>query len=299
SRYWALLAQPQNSPLPASPGLQEPDRPVMIFDSLPESESTHIVFYAGPVDRDLLAANPPLDELLFGALADFFRLLCFGMLFLLDLIYGLAGNYGISIILLSLAVKILISPLTMIADRWQQEVNRTQTRLRPGLDEIKCHHKGEEAHKLTLELYKRHDVSPWYTLKSAAGFLIQIPVFIAAFDMLAENFALSGAAFLWIDDLSRPDALLQLPFTIPFFGDTLNLLPFLMTALSVLAASLQSDVSLSPGLLHEQRRRLYLMSAAFLLLFYTFPAGMVLYWTASNFFHLLKMQLPDRIKRAA
>ncbi len=294
NRYWALLAQPQDMRMMASLGLPETDRPVVTLSSAPESHSTVINLFAGPIERDILAPHPLLEELLFGALAEFFRVLCFGMLILLDLLYGLVGNYGISIILLSLVVKILMSPLTAIAERWQQDVNRIQTLLRPGLDEIRRHHRGEKAHKLTLELYKRHDVSLWYTTKSAAGFLLQIPIFIAAFDMLAENFALSETAFLWINDLSRPDALLQLPFNIPFFGDSLNLLPFLMAGLSILAAWLQSNASLSPDLLREQRRRLYLMSAAFFLLFYTFPAGMVLYWTSSNLFHLLKMQLVNR-----
>lgn len=297
SRYWALLARP-SAACTAMLNVDDLDRPVVKLAGLQANDSTEILFFAGPLDRDVLAADPLLDELLFGSLWEFLRWLCFGMLVLLDLIYGLVGDYGVAIILLSLAVKILMSPLTVIAERWQRDVNRIQTSLRPGLEEIKRKYKGEEAHRLTLDLYRNHGVSPWFTLKSLAGFLLQIPVFIAAFDMLAENFALSGVAFFWIDDLSRPDALLQLPFAMPFFGDTLNLLPFLMTALSLLAAWQHVDESLSSELQREQRRRLYLMSAAFFLLFYTFPAGMVLYWTASNLFHLLRMKFLDPIRQS-
>jgi len=76
----------------------------------------------------------------------------------------------------------------------------------------------------------------------------------------------------------------------PFFGGWLNLLPFLMTGLSSLAAWLQSEETLSDELQSKQSLRLYAMSAAFFILFYTFPAGMVLYWTSSNLFHLLKVE---------
>ena len=92
-------------------------------------------------------------------------------------------------------------------------------------------------------------------MKSLAGFLIQIPVFIAAFDMLGENFGLAGAGFLWIDDLSLPDRLAVLPAVLPFFGGHLNLLPVLMTLFTVLSARLQEDASLSPELLRVQRLR--------------------------------------------
>jgi membrane protein insertase Oxa1/YidC/SpoIIIJ len=125
-------------------------------------------------------------------------------------------------------------------------------------------------------------------------------VFIAAFDMLGENFALDGTAFLWIGDLAKPDRWLDLPWAIPFFGAHLNLLPFLMTALTLLAAWSQRDASLSADLQQQQARRLYLMAGAFFVLLYTFPAGMVLYWTSSNLFHLIKvqaLQISARLRR--
>jgi len=68
-----------------------------------------------------------------------------------------------------------------------------------------------------VALYREQGVHPLYTLKSLFGFLIQIPVFIAVFDMLAEDFDLYRVSFLWIQDLSRPDALLRLPVCLPFF----------------------------------------------------------------------------------
>jgi YidC/Oxa1 family membrane protein insertase len=213
------------------------------------------------------------------------------MLWLLGKFESLVGHIGVAIILLSLAVKVLMSPLTHIADRLQDSVNRTQALLQPQLDAIKRGYKGEEAHNLTLAVYKEHGVHPLYPLKSLVGFMIQIPIFIAAFDMLGENVALDEASFLWVADLAKPDRWVALPMVLPFFGGHLNLLPFLMTGVTVLTSWVQADPSLTPDLLQRQRQRLYLMAAAFFLLFYTFPAGMVLYWTTNNVLHLMKIKL--------
>ena len=200
------------------------------------------------------------------------------------------ANEGLAIVLLSLAVKIILFPLTRMADRWQQDVNRIQSRIQPKIMAIKQQFRGEEAHNRTLQVYRDEGVHPLFTMKSLAGFAIQVPMFIAAFDMLADNFALSGARFLWIEDLAAPDRLAALPVALPFFGGYLNLLPVLMTLVTVLSALMQKDDSLTPVLQARQRRQLYLMAGGFFLLFYTFPAGMVLYWTANNVWHLLKVQ---------
>ncbi len=289
SRFWAWLVRAPE-PLAVEALAGESDRPAFAIRSA-TGGNLRLTFYAGPVERTALkAVDPLLTGLLYAALWDWLRALCFALWFLLEGLHGLVGHWGLAIILLSLCVKVLMSPLTALADRWQADVNRIQSQLKPELDAIRRTYKGEEAHNRTLAVYRKHGVSPFFTVKSLAGFLIQIPIFIAAFDMLGENFALSGESFWWIEDLARPDAWSTLPFVLPFFGADLNLLPFLMTALTALAAWLQQDASLSAELLREQRWRLYLMAVVFFVLLYTFPAGMVLYWTANNFFHLVKVE---------
>lgn len=261
----------------------------------PDAGKLSLRVYAGPIESwSVRSVDPVLSKMLFAALWDWLRWLCFGMLWLLMAIDGVIGNIGASIVLLSLAVKILMWPLTKYADSLQASVNRTQALLQPRLDEIKRNFKGEEAHNRTLAVYKEHGVNPLYTLKSLVGFLIQIPIFIAAFDMLGENIALDGASFLWIDDLAKPDNWIALPIALPFFGGHLNLLPILMTAVTLLTSWLQKDPHLTPELMRSQRTRLYWMALAFFLLFYTFPAGMVLYWTTNNLLHLAKITLWGR-----
>jgi YidC/Oxa1 family membrane protein insertase len=291
NQYWAVLGQSLAGQISASIDTRQHDRPVMNLAGNPGDDAFEFVVYAGPVEWEILKkVSPVVSEMLFAALWDFLRALCFGMLILLGWLQSTVGSFGLAIILFSLANKILLTPLTMLADRWQADVNRINTLLQPELTEIKRLYKGEEAHMRTLAVYKKNDVSQLYTFKSAAGLMIQIPVFIAAFAMLAENIALSEITFLWINDLAKPDRFFELPFVLPFFGGWLNLLPFLMAGLSILAAVLQREDSLSEELQKQQSKRLYLMSAAFFLLFYTFPAGMVLYWTSSNLFHLLKVE---------
>jgi YidC/Oxa1 family membrane protein insertase len=268
-----------------------PDRPRL--DVQPDPDTTillHLVLYAGPVEQHrLVAVDPVLAGLLMPGLWEWLRLLGFGMHHLLERWHDLVGNYGVAILLLSLSVKVLMWPLTSVAERWQRDVNRLQSQLEPELALVRRDFRGEEAHRRTLAVYRRHGVSPLFPVRSALGVLIQIPVFIAAFDMLGEEFGLNGASFLWIADLALPDRWAALPVTVPFVGGYLNLLPFLMTGVTVLAAWVQTEPSLSATLRAGQRRRLYAMAAAFFVLLYPFPAGMVLYWTSNNLWHLLKV----------
>jgi YidC/Oxa1 family membrane protein insertase len=173
-------------------------------------------------------------------------------------------------------------PVNRWAERLQEDVRLTESRILPRLTEIKKAFKGAEQAERILALYKEEKVHPLYSLKGMAGVLVIIPVFIGAFNMLSENIWLSGESFLWIKDLSLPDAVFQLPIGIPFLGDTLNLLPFIMVIFSVIASVLRNKGEMDATLHARNQRNLVLMSLMFFLLFYTFPAGMVLYWVVNN-----------------
>lgn len=268
-----------------------PDRPVVrIRAADPMATDLELTAYIGAIDRDdLAAADPKLRGMLYAMLWEPLRQLSFGLQWMLDRWQDLVGRAWLAILLLSLSVKLLMAPLIAIAERWQADVNRTKSLLEPELAAIRRDFKGEDAHNRTLAVYRKHGVSHFYTFKSLAGFLIQIPIFIAAFDMLGENIRLSGESFLWIEDLAGPDRLAALPFVLPFFGGHLNLLPVVMTLFTVLAARWQEEATLTHSLLRAQRLRLYAMAGVFFVLLYTFPAAMVLYWTANNFWHLVRV----------
>jgi YidC/Oxa1 family membrane protein insertase len=292
NRFWTLLLQVQNGPVEVEADFTNQDSPQLTFYSLREAEQPlNFRIYAGPIELyHLFSTEAELDNLLYAHLWSWMRIICFGLLYLLTGLYALIGDYGVAIIALAFAVKFLMLPLTTVADNWQHEVNATHTKLQPHLQEIRANYRGEEQVKRIHALYKEHDTNMFFTLKSLFGFLIQIPVFIAVYNMLGENYALDGEPFLWIKNLAQPDHFLQLPFTTPFFGAYVNALPFIMTLVTILASLLFDAHTLSADLQRKQQRQLYMMALLFFVLFYTFPAGMVLYWTSTNLIQLSKDQ---------
>ena len=245
--------------------------------------------YLGPVEPTALAdADELLPDLMYAGLWFWLRWICIFLAALLAWIQSLVLSWGFSIMLLSIGVGFMMLPLTRMADRVQQQVNHTEAHLAPALTRIKSEFKDEQQANEIMALYKSEGVHPLYSLKSLLGVAIVIPVFIGAFDMLAENINLLNTSFLWIDDLSTPDQFAQMPFKLPFFGSDFNLLPFLMTGLSVWASLLHKPLALQAELRQKQVRNMILLAAAFFVLFYTFPAGMVLYWTTNNLISVVK-----------
>jgi YidC/Oxa1 family membrane protein insertase len=285
NRYWTLMASPP-SEISASLHTAEdnPDARITV-EMVPGTWS----FYLGPVEPKVLSnAAPELSNLLYAGLWFWLRWICFALFHLLAVIHSVIPSWGLAVMAMSLAVNILMMPLSRIAERLQQQVNETEARLAPELQRIKQGFKGEVQAAKILALYKTERVHPLYSLKSMMGVAVVIPVFIGAFDMLAENIHLLNTGFLWISDLSRTDDLFRLPFTLPFFGNELNLLPFLMTGLSVVASGLHKPLALNAELRNKQVRNMLLLAVGFFVLFYTFPAGMVLYWTTNNLISVTK-----------
>lgn len=112
--------------------------------------------------------------------------------------------------------------------------------------------------------------------------LLQIPVFIALYQALMRSLDLRGARFLWIKDLSMPDAV-HLPFTIPVLGDTINILPILMAGAMVF----QQKIATRKGKVEsaqakQQQQMMIMMPVLFLFIMYNFPSGLVLYWLTNT-----------------
>jgi len=285
NRYWTLLAAPPPGARAELATAEDAQDATLSVQSAPGAWS----FYLGPVEPVVLAQSAPgLEDILYAGLWFWLRWICIALFHLLGWIHLLVPSWGLAIIALSVAVNILMTPLSRIADRFQQQVNETEARLAPELQRIKKNYKGEEQSAKILALYKTERVHPLYSLKSMMGVAVVIPVFIGAFDMLAENIHLLNTAFLWIDDLSHPDSLFVLPFRLPFFGADFNLLPFLMTTLSFIASALHKPLALNAELRRKQVINMILLAVVFFVLFYTFPAGMVLYWTTNNLISVTK-----------
>ena len=252
--------------------------------------------YSGPIERGLLrATDPALEGLLFAHLWFWMRWLTLGMTILLGALLALVHDAGVAVLLLSPCVKVLMRPLSALAERWQRDVNELKTKLQPGIEAIKASAHGAERSERLLALHREHGVTPFYGLKSLLSVAIQIPIFFAAYHALDESFALAGVPFLWIADLAEPDRFASFPHPLPFFGASLNLLPFVMSAVTLISSRLHDDGALAPELLRRQRLGLYGLALAFFLLFYSVPAGMVLYWTSNNLVALVWQGIARRM----
>jgi len=240
---------------------------------------------AGVLGILLLACPGPAIELLARSLS-----------LLLDGLLRLTGGAaGWAIVLLALAVRLACLPLLRLAERWQREVDAVSRELAPRIAELRARCRGEERGRRVLELYRAHGVHPLHGLKSLLGVAIQIPIFVGAYHALDGHAALRGAAFLWVDDLARPDRVASLPFALPLLGDGVHLLPILMAGAALLASRLHG--SGEPALRGQRMRRwgLYGIAASFFVLLYTFPAGVVLYWTTGSLVSLARAGLGRRV----
>jgi YidC/Oxa1 family membrane protein insertase len=289
NRFWSVLARPGATVASAlRTGESVQDAHVEITATTP-GQGIELELYLGPVEPAALADSArELEGLMYSGLWFWLRWICQALYYLLNGIAVLVPSWGLAVMVLSVVVGVLMRPLSKIADRLQDQVHAIDGRLAPQLAAIKKQYKGEQQSERILAMYKQENVHPLYSLKSLAGVFVVIPVFIGAFDMLAENIHLSGESFLWIADLSHPDAFLRLPFELPFFGAYLNLLPFIMTGFSFVASKMHSHPAMDAAQQRRHSRNLILMALGFLVLFYTFPAGMVLYWTTNNLISVLK-----------
>ena len=204
---------------------------------------------------------------------------------------SIVSQWGLAIVVLAVFIKLAMLPLGIWTNSIQREVSKIQTQLAPKLEEIKASYDGEEAHNRLMAAHKELGVSPLYTLKPMLGTFIQVPVWIAVFNALGEMPQLDGQSFLWIDNLAYPDTVGQLAFAIPMLGDKISLLPFIMTVVTIGSTVLFKNRHATASEMKRQKRNLYLMAIAFFVLFYPFPAAMVLYWTLANILYAVQQQL--------
>lgn len=196
--------------------------------------------------------------------------------------YRLIANYGVIIIVLSAVTKILFYPMTRSSMRSMQAMQKLQ----PEMERIRTKYKDNPAqlNQEVMKLYKTHKVNP---VGGCLPMLLQMPVFIALYTVLANSVELRNANFmLWINDLSSPDILFRTN------GFELHVLPILM------AASMFWQQRLTPT---DPRQAMltYLMPVMMLFFFYGFPAGLALYWTVTNLLGVAQQYIINRENRGS
>lgn len=196
--------------------------------------------------------------------------------------YSIVGSYGVAIFVLSLLINLALLPLFQIAERWQEAERQVQKVLRPKLQEFRKAFSGEERYTMIHTLYRQTGYHPIYAMRSSVGLLLQLPFWIAAYQLLSHYEPLQGASFLLFEDLGKPDRLL--------WG--INLLPFVMTGANLLAAfSYTKQLSLM------EKIQPLLLALVFLVLLYHSPTGLLLYWTFNSLFSLARIAFLDPIQK--
>ena len=226
--------------------------------------------YAGPKDFNRLdALGADQGELMNYGL---FSILIVPMLTVLHFWYLIFKNYGVAIILLTLMIKAITWPLQSIANHSGKRMQA----LAPKLKELQAKYK-EQPEKLqteTFAMYKDYGVNPFGGCLPA---LIQMPVFFSLYFMLQNAVELRGQSFLWVHDLTRPDAVWTAPFYFFGFHPSLHPLPIMVTALTMVMMRMTPQIG-DPA----QAKIAQYMPLIFLVIFYNFAAALSLYYVINN-----------------
>ena len=256
--------------------------------------------YIGPKDDTILkgieAPNIPAsgeNPVRLSKIIDFgfFWPIAWGMLWIFKGVHGVFGNYGISIILLTAFVKIISYPFTRKAHNSMKKMQKLQ----PQLLELKEKYRDDpqKLNRATMRLYKENGVNP---LGGCIPWLPQIPIFWALFALLGSAVELRGAPFfLWIDDLSAPDTLIELPFTIPLIFtqiDAIRLLPIINGLTTWLQQKFVGNMT--PTTDNMQAKLMQFMPLIFIFIFYNWASGFVLYWLCNNVFTIAQQYIQNR-----
>ncbi len=201
------------------------------------------------------------------------------LLLLLRGLQRVTKNWGLAIVLMTIIVYTLLSPLSL---KSMKSMRRMQA-MQPQVEALKVRFKDnpQKLNAETMELYRREKVNPF---GGCLPILMQIPVFFSLYQVLMRSIELKGRGFLWIKDLSEPDRLFSFGTELPIIGSEFNLLPILMAALMVLQQKIttKSSVAASPEMAQQQKIMGTIMPVVFGVLFYRISSGLVLYWFTNS-----------------
>ncbi|WP_185851418.1 YidC/Oxa1 family insertase periplasmic-domain containing protein [Blattabacterium cuenoti] len=199
-------------------------------------------------------------------------------------------NYGVIIILMTIVVKLILSPVTYK----QYKLNAMMKLIRPEIDELNNKFKNSDPfkkQKAMMDLYKKVGINP---MSGCLSTLLQIPIFYSLFKFFPTLINLRGKSFLWVDDLTSYDSIFELPFFIPFYGNHVSLLTLLYSLAFLVYTKLSnngstqnnSNSSSSSGSIPDMRFILYIMPIIMLLFINSYASGLSLYYFTSNMINI-------------
>ncbi len=250
--------------------------------------------FVGPKEYDVLkAANYNLAKVLFHTSFTWMRAICIGLLKILQYLNLLLHNYGLAIVAMTILARVVMHPLTHKGMKIQAKSMAEQQKIKPYVDEIAKKYKDnpQKRNQETMKLYKEHGINPFGMLRGCFPMLLQMPIFFALYRLLSQAIDLRQQGFLWIKDLSAPDALVKFDFSIPLLGPYLNILPIIM-GLSQYMVSRFSTTNIKDP---TQRQMVVMMPIIFTFILYNLPSGLVLYWLVSNIWQSVHQLIANKL----
>lgn len=215
---------------------------------------------------------------------------------MMNFFHSLTGSWGVSIILLTIALRIMMYPL----NAWSAKSILKMQQISPEISVIQEKYKGDpkRAQAEIIELYRSVGANP---VSGCLPMLIQMPFLIGMFDLLKTTFELRGASFIpgWIDNLTAPDVLFSWQTPIFLIGNQFHLLPILLGIVMFLQQRMSATTPKDPSLMTEQQKQQRMMgtmmSVVFTVMFYNFPSGLNIYWLSSTLLGMLQQWWTQRM----
>lgn len=235
--------------------------------------------YLGPLEYDVVkAVGYNLQESINYGWVEF---LAKPLLDFLKWLNSYFHNYGISIIVITVIMRLIFLPLTIRSMVSMKRMQVKMEQMKPKIDALKEKYKDDKTKQNSelMKLYSSHGVNPLSSLGGCLPLLIQLPVFIALYDVLLHSIDLRQSSFLWITDLSEPEHL----FDIPGIGIPFRILPLIM-GVSWFISQKMTPVTPTAGNenMQMQMKMMQFMPIIFTVMFWGLPSGLILYWTVSN-----------------
>lgn len=257
--------------------------PYTIADGTP----TGFCFYFGPNDYPLLSSLD--DEIGDGEDLSLTRLVPLGWgifrwinQYVIIPVFTFLGkfisDYGIIILLLTVFIKIILFPFTFKSFKSQARMRVLAPEIKEINDKYPAQEDALKRQQETMALYSRAGASPF---SGCLPMLLQMPVLIAMFSFFPSAIELRGQSFLWVHDLSAPDYIFALPFTIPFYGDHVSLFCLLMTVVNIVYTRINMQNQPGGASMPGMKWMMYLMPVMFLFFFNDYAAGLSYYYFLS------------------
>ncbi len=205
------------------------------------------------------------------------------MLMVMTFLHAITNSWGLSIILLTVVLRLILYPL----NAWSTRSVLKSQEIQPFEHAIRERYK-KDPQKMQLEILNLYKEKGYNPLSLFVPFIIQIPFLLGMFDLLKTNFELRGASFIpgWIDDLAAPDVLFSWSYPLFFIGTEFHLLPVLLGAAMYFQQWLMQPSIKDESKMTEQQKQMksmnMMMPAMMLLIFYSFPSGLNIYWLSSS-----------------